>query len=326
MGKLPHTVHNLKRLIRFYAEEHRVYYQKVEIEVAKVVVSQMLPDFALIKGGSSLSLMYELTLTRYTKDLDLVIKEDFAKLKTKFEKNLKEGFSSFTGKIIVHDSATPDRTTMPKGAKMIPCDVRLSYKGKPFKTLRVEVVPDLNDEFSDARTLVINEGAKILRALNLEDPNKETLHISVEKQIAQKIHGLTRPGSTRGHDLMDIQRYLQEEFVDYKKLNDALIDVFERNDTHKYPPSFDSLSDAIRIGYEGLVDDYDDLQTFDNAVRLAKNAVDNAMIAIEINPFTSSQKNETKTHSHNNDSVTVSSHFKNGKRIRSYKRKKPNKS
>ena len=48
----------------------------------------------------------------------------------------------------------------------------------------------------------------------------------LEHQIAQKLHGVSEPNSIRAHDLIDLQLIVDNSLIDYKKVKDICIRLF----------------------------------------------------------------------------------------------------
>jgi predicted nucleotidyltransferase component of viral defense system len=105
-----------------------------------------------------------------------------------------------------------------------------SLAGRSFEPLQVDVsisVPDPWDAQAGRRP-------GLLTAVGL-DPI-DVLLVPLERQVAEKLHALTRRyrggGTTRGRDLVDLMLVLQNERVDALRLKEEIRRVFDRRATH----------------------------------------------------------------------------------------------
>lgn len=96
----------------------------------------MLPDGA-VKGGSALKLRFGDVGTRFSEDLDTARASGIDEYIGVLNAALEEGRQGFTGAVARREPATP--TGVPTAYIMQPYDVKLSYLGKSWVTVLLEV-------------------------------------------------------------------------------------------------------------------------------------------------------------------------------------------
>ena len=102
--------------------------------MANVIVGQILPD-GVVKGGSSMMFRYGGEFTRYTRDMDTARVMSLVEYKQKLEDALKVGWNGFTG--VLSDVPPPKPKDVPESYVMIPFNIKLSYCGRSWQTVRV---------------------------------------------------------------------------------------------------------------------------------------------------------------------------------------------
>jgi hypothetical protein len=200
--------------------------------LANAVVGQFLPD-GVAKGGSALKLRFGPLGFRATRDLDAARRgsiEEFGRL---LEERLRAGWNGFTGAV------APGRPAHPRGVPgeyvMRPFEVRLSYNGRPWCTVDLEVG---HDEIGDADTpeYVLSPAvAAMFEALGFPAPSPVPL-MPIPFQIAQKLHGATEPASRRAHDLVDLQLILAQGEPDWARTRAVCIRLFDYRRQQPWPP------------------------------------------------------------------------------------------
>lgn len=201
--------------------------------LADVIVAQMLPEGA-VKGGSSLKIRYGSSATRFTRDLDAARKGDLEVFLDKLEDNLSEGWEGFAGRIVTRRPATPEG--VPEHYVMKPFEIKLSYNGKPWATVRLEVGHNEIGDADEVDIVMSDDIAEMFRMIGLPEPAPVALMKS-HHQIAQKLHGLTEPGSKRAHDLIDLQIIVQEEDLDLPLIRKTCERLFAYRGLHEWPPT-----------------------------------------------------------------------------------------
>lgn len=118
---------------------------------------------------------------------------------------------------------------------MQPYEVKLSYKGKSWITVPLEVEHNEIGDAEDPDMLVPNDVAQIFAELGF--PPLDPIPImKLEYQVAQKLHGLTEEGSERVHDLVDLQVILREGDVTLADVKAICVRLFDYRRQQDWPP------------------------------------------------------------------------------------------
>lgn len=267
MERRPNSRANLDRAIqRLYGTQTR--FVEIRSMIANTVVGQFLPD-GVVKGGSALRLRFGLDATRMTVDFDTARKNGIVDFIAALSSGLKAGWSGFSGEVLRREPAKP--RNVPAEYVMQPFDVKLQYAHQPWCTVRLEVG---YDEIGDAQTAEPFLSADILdvfKALCLEEPRPVPL-MPLTHQVAQKLHGVSDPGGSRAHDLVDLQLVYAHGEVDAREIRRIAERLFANRRRQTWPPmvvkgeAWDSLyADAAR--------DLPVLSNCDEAVSWANNLI-----------------------------------------------------
>ena len=82
--------------------------------------------------------------------------------------------------------------------------------------------------------------------------------MTIPYQIAQKLHGLTEPGSLRVQDLVDLQLIVENEALDFVAIRSVCARLFANRQMQPWPSKvsknevWDDLYDAARQGIPGV--------------------------------------------------------------------------
>ena len=136
MTKRPMTRVNLDKAITRLANNDPRLSIDIRMSMANAIVGQFIPE-GVVKGGISLKFRYGRNHARYTMDLDTAWKTDLDTFLNKFKQNLSIGWEGFTGELLIRPQAAP--TAIPFDYVMQPCDVKLSYMGRSWSTIRLEI-------------------------------------------------------------------------------------------------------------------------------------------------------------------------------------------
>ena len=268
MNKRPNSKVNLDRAIqRLYGTQAR--YVEIRSIIANTVVGQFLPQ-GVVKGGSALRLRYGIDNTRVTIDFDTAHRNDIEDFITTIGTGLRDGWSGFTGEVIRRNPATPK--DIPAQYVMQPFDVKLRYMKQPWCTVRLEVGYDEIGDAQIAEEFIAHEILDIFKNLCLDEPKPIPL-MPLTHQVAQKLHGVSEPNSSRAHDLVDLQLIFSRDAVDLKEVSRIAKRLFANRRRQPWPSlitkgeSWDSLyADAA----EGL----EVLETVDEAVAWANELIE----------------------------------------------------
>lgn len=194
----------------------------------------------------ALQLSYPLSQSRASQDVDAV----YASSKQTFEQNLvnslKQGWGGFTGTVdrLPHGP----KTLLPEGKGMARYTVKLLYLGKPFTSIYVEAVPDINACANHARHRMDDGTARLLEQLGL--PVQTILVMDPLTQMAEKMHALCRPGKIRGKDIADLTLMLEHEDVNLEALRQACRSVEKVQGQHVIGRLDDDRKADYRRQYE----------------------------------------------------------------------------
>ncbi len=251
MTKRPNSRVNLDRAIeRAFGN----YERSTEIRsiMANTIVAQLLPE-GVVKGGSSLKLRFGNHCTRMTMDLDMACKGDMTAFLDALGENLKKGWNGFTGLVVKYEPASPKN--IPTEYVMKPYGVKLLYNGQSWCTVELEVGFNEIGDAEDVEYGLSEEVVDIFRRLMFPAPNPIPL-MRLEYQIAQKLHGVSEPGSRRAHDLIDLQLIVSRSEIDYRRVREICRRLFAYRRKQTWPPMIVKGAD-----WESVYDEENDKQT-----------------------------------------------------------------
>ncbi len=200
--------------------------------MADAVIAQMLPDGA-VKGGSALKIRFGDAATRFSDDLDTARASSIDDYVDALIGSLREGWEGFTGVLIRKEPRAPKE--IPAQYAMQPFEVKLSYLGKSWATIRLEVGHNEIGDADDPDMVVPRDAARLFEALGFPEPKAVPL-MPIHHQIAQKLHGSSEEGSRRAHDLVDLQLIERYEDIDYPKTRDTCERLFSYRKKQSWPP------------------------------------------------------------------------------------------
>jgi hypothetical protein len=235
--KAPHNTSVIERWVNEYAREHGVAAGRlgrwIQFMVVLAVLDRARDDqgepLFLLKGGAAMELRLQLD-ARTTKDIDTAFRESMDKMLARLDAALQEGWGDFT-----FERTEPEAIRETRSVRML---VRLSYRGKRWGTVPLEVAPAEGKSGDDVDVV----DAIDIGHFGIAGPERVSC-LGIRYQIAQKIHACTAPpfdGKTenlRFHDLIDLMM-LRDLVADggWPDVRAACIDVFEGRATHPWPP------------------------------------------------------------------------------------------
>lgn len=238
MTKRPNSRVNLDKAI----ERHFGSYGKsteARSIMAGAIVGQML-KCGVVKGGCGLKLRYGTRCTRATMDLDTACRGELSDFIGDLSERLKAGWCGFTGEVVRREPATP--AAVPTQYVMQPFAVRLMYAGQSWCTVPLEVGFNEIGDADDAEYAISDEVADMFKTIGFPSPAPVPLMLC-EHQVAQKLHGLTEPGSHRVHDLIDLHLILDRTVIDMMKTRQICIRLFAFRRMQSWPPQIVTGSD-----------------------------------------------------------------------------------
>ena len=209
----PNSRANLDKALQRIAEGSRDGYIRLRAVVANAVVGQMLPG-GVVKGGSAIKFRLGDGATRFTTDLDVARAESLEGFVDSLAASLAEGWAGFTGRVVARRPANPK--DVPPEYVMQPFDVKLSYNGKPWLTVELEVGHDEIGDADEPDWGISEDISELFVCLGFPEPNPVPL-MPLHHQAAQKLHALSELGSKRAHDLIDLQLIDAAGGLDYAK-------------------------------------------------------------------------------------------------------------
>lgn len=264
---IPNSRRNLDIAIERLAKgsEEAVHIRRT---MANAIVGQLLPDGA-VKGGSSLKLRFGDGATRFSRDLDTARASDIDSYVERLEDALASGWNGFTGKLV------PGKPAKPKGVPtqyiMQPFEVKLSYNGKSWITVPLEVGHNEIGDADDPDMLVPEDVSRMFVALGFP-PLDPMPFMKLAHQVAQKLHALTEEGSDRVHDLVDLQIILREDAPDVVAIKPLCIRLFSYRGMQEWPPRITAYPDWD-IGYAAAAEGLDVLD-LEHAITWGNDLID----------------------------------------------------
>lgn len=230
MLKQPNSRRNLDMAIRRTFGDDS--YLRMRTLIANTIVGQMLPQ-GVIKGGSAIKMRLGDAGTRFTTDLDAATSTAIDSYAEKLEDALAKGWNGFAGTLVVRRQAHP--RNVPAAYLMQPFDVKLSYNGQSWCTVRLEVG---FNEIGDADQADLELAPDIREAfakIGLPEPSPISLMAS-SYQVAQKLHGASAEGSDRARDLIDLQLIVAGRSIDYAATRAICKRLFAYRKQQAWPP------------------------------------------------------------------------------------------
>lgn len=265
--KRPNSRANLDKAIqRLYGE--RIKFVNMRSLIANVIVGQFIPG-AVAKGGSALKLRFGDIATRVTTDFDIAFKDSLDSVITPLKEGLSKGWNGFDGTVVAQKPMHPQG--IDESYVMKPYSVKLRYNKSPWCTVDLEVgFNELGD--ADAPDFEMDEEVgKVFDSLGFPVPAPVPL-MSLEYQVAQKLHGATEPNSKRAHDLIDLQIIAGRRDLDMKRLEALCHRLFAYRKMQKWPAHVAKNQDWSAI-YDQERGDLPVLPTVDEAIAWANDLI-----------------------------------------------------
>ena len=231
MSKRPNSMRHLDDAIRRASGGTADGYVRMRTLVANAIVAQMLPD-GVVTGGSAVRMRFGSEATRYTTDLDTATASDPDEYAARLSEALAAGWEGFTGRVVRREPATPPG--IPGEYVMRPFDVKLSYLGKSWCTVPLEVGFDEIGDAERADATSQAEASDALGRLGFPAVGDVAL-MDLCYQVAQKLHGLTS-GGDRVRDLVDLQLIMGNADVDLARTRRVCVRLFAYRKAQQWPP------------------------------------------------------------------------------------------
>lgn len=261
MKNAPNSKANLDKAIQRFAG-NIVKANELRNLMANAIVAQMLGK-GVVKGGSGLKFRYGAEMTRVTLDLDTAWTVGLEDFLDDLNPKLQIGWNGFAGSIKILRPASPQG--IPFDYVMQPCEVKLSYLGRPWYTVQLEIG---HNEIGDADAFDCVPPPKVLCELFdflVMDPPCSIPTMRLEYQVAQKLHGVSAPRSKRAHDLIDLQLIMANDPVDLSVTANLCAKLFNYRKVHTWPPVVEKGDGWDRV-YEEQKGSLPVLKTVDEAI------------------------------------------------------------
>ena len=268
MKKAPNSRVNLDKAIqRFAGDVARE--NELRNLMANAVVAQLIGE-GVVKGGTGLKFRYGEDMSRVTLDLDTAWRTGLDEFLRDLKSRLASGWCGFTGEVVVSRPASP--RGVPFEYVMQPCDVKLSYLGRPWYTVQLEVG---HNEIGDADGCDMVEVPGVLAELFefLVIPRPSPIPaMKLEYQIAQKLHGASAPNSKRAHDLIDLQLIMANGDIDMALASELCCKLFKYRRGQEWPPEI-VKGETWETTYDGQRRNLPVLPAVDEAVAWANELI-----------------------------------------------------
>lgn len=219
-----------KALHRLFKDD--VNYIEMRSMMANVLVGQFLPE-GVVKGGSSLKLRYGNRATRVTTDFDAAAKYGRGVFIAALQRNLEPGWEGFTFQVVKKKPAQPKR--VPRAYVMHPFSVKVSYLGKPWCTVDLELGHNEIGDADEPEWFESKDVNNVFAALGFPAPGKVPV-MALKHQVAQKLHGASEPESERAHDLVDLQLIFRRTNIDLTEVKSICKRIFAYRKMQSWPP------------------------------------------------------------------------------------------
>jgi len=259
----PKNLASLSARIRNLAHERGTTELRLRGTIGNIIIGQMLPSGA-IKGGTAMRLRHGDSGARFSADVDVTraagvgIEEYVLEFRTKLEL----GWNGFAGTVVAQSPATP--VNVPAYYIMAPFKVKLAYQGKSWFTVLFELGHEEIDSLIHSLLMLPLDIADLFHALGLPAPTPIAV-LSLDHQIAQKLHACSTPGSDRAHDLVDLQILASSPQLDMGTTARTARRLFTARKGHAWPPTL-TISDGWAARYDEAASGLDVLPTIDEAI------------------------------------------------------------
>jgi predicted nucleotidyltransferase component of viral defense system len=208
----------------------------------------------LIKGGTAMMLRLGLTKSRFSKDLDAMLRGAISPFIERLQIRGRMPHYGWTFTVAKAETIeVPGMSVKPRRAQ-----VKMAFKGKPYSTVQLEIAAA---EGSAAEEFDLLTSAYMID-LGFPTYTIQQQFMTVRYQVAQKLHACTtrsdRPNA-RAHDLVDIA--LLADFVrqDPAAVREACVEIFGIRALHPWPPTltpephWPDIYTRATAGLEGVV-------------------------------------------------------------------------
>lgn len=236
--------------------------------MASAIIARLLPSGA-VKGGSALRLRYGGSKTRFTGDVDIARNRPEDEFIDELRASLLRGWEGFTGALDPRPYRLPEEVQ--RRYAMVPYLIQLSYLRSPWLDVRLEVSHNELGDADEPDLVTSSEVSELFERIGLPSPGELPL-MRLEYQIAQKLHAVSEPDSTRVHDFVDLQVMLDNSKVDAASLGILCTRLFAYRKAQKWPPYFSKAKTWVN-SYSNFAKGLDVLTTVEEATEWTNDLV-----------------------------------------------------
>lgn len=224
------------RITRDKAAELKIASNVLERHLAHYVLVQIIASCNsfqsngfFLKGGASLGWRFPSKPYRETLDLDLVVKLNRIEIRNQIKELEGLTWGRFrVGAVKILGDKT--KSAVPLEERIVEAKVPIQIGISEWVSVRLEVLPVI--ETVETEDLEVAFYTDVLAGMDCPKPVSVPV-MSLERQIAEKLHGLTAPDSDRVRDLFDLY-YLASLAVNVDKLQLMVADTYSRRGTHSW--------------------------------------------------------------------------------------------
>lgn len=247
----PLNVTQLNDRLRQVAAELGIPIARARVMLCTLIVSQMLPDAAAVKGGMGVKLRFGESGTRATSDLDVSTRARGDEFEQAFRMRLAEGWGTVPpskgeqrrnpqapDRVAFTATVRPVKLHDPGLARpeyvMHPYRASIAFLGSAWGALDVEVSDPEIEPYAHTRREIDGELVRFGSHFGFGELQPVEL-VGLEYQIAQKLHAVTDPAYMRAHDLVDLQ-LLWNAGPDLPSLHTLCVRAFDWRRQQAWPP------------------------------------------------------------------------------------------
>jgi hypothetical protein len=171
--------------------------------LAAMMLCKQFPDGSIaFKGGTALLWRINFEAARFTRDLDASSSLD----RTRIVELMASLSGLRHGPFVLGNARlkSPKTSHIEQGQLLVEAELPILYGNSDWRTVVVEILPADSSALSNSQQVVLPVGLmERLPDLGVPPIGKLAV-ISVERQVADKLDGLSIAGSQRGRDLYDI--------------------------------------------------------------------------------------------------------------------------
>lgn len=225
----------LEDRLKIYSRDQKMDLQRVRRQIAFDRYLARISEYSngdfLLKGGYAMELLFQ--NARATRDIDLISKKKITSefSTTHIHQTLREICTVDLGDFFEYEISAPQKDLI----NPIYGGVRFSVDAKVDKRLFVKFRLDVASDTFPSKTQLI-QTKDWLQFCKIS--SRPILAISLEQQIAEKLHAYTLPPTeknSRVKDLIDLVLILDSKNIDPQELMDSIDRVFSLRKTHTFP-------------------------------------------------------------------------------------------